>query len=247
MAAVDAGRPSPPLSGATVCAFIMAAGSGERFMGLTEKQMEPLCGMPILLRSVMAFASLEEVGCLVVSAPEGRASEYRLAAEASCMGKGLTVVDGGATRQESVHKALERMSASLPDDAIAAIHDAVRPFADGPTIRRSLSDAATFGASCVCVPSKDTVKEAVGGFIARTVDRSAVWLAQTPQCFRFGLILGAHRAAAADGIKATDDAALAERMGVKVRVTPGTDSNIKITTRDDYGYAEYLLSSRKWE
>jgi 2-C-methyl-D-erythritol 4-phosphate cytidylyltransferase len=155
------------------------------------------------------------------------------------------VVEGGKDRQASVFKGLLRCSFL---SGIVLVHDAVRPLVGRPAIVAVIRAAGRYGAAVVGVPVKDTIKtESDGrrGFYARTLRRGELWAVQTPQGFRFPLLMEAHRRARSSGFVGTDDASLVERMGSPVRIVPGSERNIKITSPGDRRLAEFLLGKGK--
>ena len=148
------------------------------------------------------------------------------------------LVVGGPTRQASVFNGLE----SLPTDVdCVVVHDGVRPFVTDEVIFACIEAADEWGAAVAAVPVKDTVKVAsADGFIVDTPDRDTLWAVQTPQAFRASVLLDAHALAQRKGVTATDDAMLVERLGFKVKIVSGSDSNLKITTPEDLIFAEAL-------
>ena len=142
-------------------------------------------------------------------------------------------------RQDSIYNCIAEIS---DDTHILLIHDGARPFVDEDIITRSILETVDFGATCVGVPSKDTVK-IVGpdGLIIDTPDRSQVWCAQTPQTFRFDLIRDAHVRARQESFLGTDDASLVERYGHRVKMIMGSYVNNKITTPEDIKQASYIF------
>jgi 2-C-methyl-D-erythritol 4-phosphate cytidylyltransferase len=153
------------------------------------------------------------------------------------------VVPGGKERQDSVRHALEQVH---EDVEIVLVHDAVRPFLTDRMVEEVVTVARTKGAAIVALPMKDTVKQ-VGAdrVIERTVDRQTLWLAQTPQAFRRDWLLGAHRKAHAEGVRATDDAYLVEWFGHPVSVVEGSGDNIKITRPEDMMIGDAILAARR--
>jgi 2-C-methyl-D-erythritol 4-phosphate cytidylyltransferase/2-C-methyl-D-erythritol 2,4-cyclodiphosphate synthase len=215
-------------------AVIVAAGTGERFGGSLPKQYRPLAGNSVLRRSVEAFRATGRFDDIVVVIRD----EHRPIYETAIAGLGLPEpVIGGATRQDSVRAALEWLAPRAPD--LVLVHDAARPLVDRATIDRVLDALADAEAAIAAVPVVDTIKRAESGIAAGTVDRSGLWQAQTPQGFRFPALLAAHRAAAGEAL--TDDAAVAERQGIHVRLVEGHVDNFKITTEADLTRAERLL------
>ncbi|WP_395676449.1 bifunctional 2-C-methyl-D-erythritol 4-phosphate cytidylyltransferase/2-C-methyl-D-erythritol 2,4-cyclodiphosphate synthase [Inquilinus sp.] len=215
-------------------AVIVAAGTGERFGGSLPKQYRPLAGSSVLRRSVEAFRATGRFADIVVVIRD----EHRALYDAAAAGLGLPdPVAGGATRQDSVRAALEWLEARAPDRVL--VHDAARPLVDRATIDRVLDALDEAEAAIAAVPVVDTIKRAEAGIATGTVDRSGLWQAQTPQGFRFPALLAAHRAAAGEAL--TDDAAVAERQGIAVRLVEGHVDNFKITTEADLTRAERLL------
>ena len=152
------------------------------------------------------------------------------------------MVVGGDTRQESVYNALKELSSNTD---IVVIHDAVRPFVNEDMIIQSIDDANRYGSAIVAVPVKDTIKESDNdGFVMKTLDRRKLWAIQTPQTFKYDLIMKAHLYARDNNIQATDDAFLVEQIGHKVKLIMGSYENIKITTPDDLAVAKAILESR---
>jgi 2-C-methyl-D-erythritol 4-phosphate cytidylyltransferase len=229
-----------------VFAILPAAGLGTRMAGPQPKQFLALDGIPILIHSLRAFASVARVTAIYVAVrkPEmervqAQIAEYGFAGKAS-------VVEGGDNRQESVSHALAALAAE-PDD-IVLVHDAVRPLIDAATIDRTIDAVIEHGAAIVGMPAVDTIKQvertAHGALITSTIPREFVVLAQTPQGFRYGLLQRAFAEAMADGFVGTDEASLAERAGLPVAVVPGSQVNLKITKRGDLELAEFYLRQR---
>ena len=219
----------------TCIALIVAAGRGSRFGGPLPKQYALLDGTPVLRRTLLAFRGVPGITGLRVVIALGDDAPY---GEATA---GLDLpppVAGGGSRQQSVLNGLEALSADPPD--LVAIHDAARPFVRADDIAACLSAVAAPGidGAVLGVPLADTLKRVGdGSAITETVPRRDLWRAQTPQVFRFTELLAAHRAAAslgaAEATALTDDAAVAERAGLKVVMVAGSEDNRKITTADD--------------
>ena len=149
------------------------------------------------------------------------------------------MVEGADTRQNSVFNGIKALSR---DTDIVIIHDAVRPFIQRDLIERSIYTAIEFGGAVIGVPVKDTIKQVDGdGFIGATLDREMLWAVQTPQTFKYDIILKAHRQAMEDGFVGTDDSMLVERSGFSVNMVMGSYSNIKITTKEDMVLANTIL------
>jgi len=227
-----------------VVAVVPAGGTGKRMGSATPKQFLMLGDVPMLLHSLRVFERTPSVAEVILVVPkEERARALTDVVEKYGVKKVLRVVAGGATRQESVFHGLKETD---EETEIVVVHDAVRPFVTEDLIEQSIEAARKIGGAIVAVPMKDTPKQ-VGpdGQVQLTLDRAGLWLAQTPQTFRRGVLLEAYRKAEAERIRATDDAALVERLGQKVGIVPGSWENIKITTPEDLVIAEAILASRQ--
>ncbi len=219
----------------TKVALIVAGGRGRRFGGLLPKQYASLNGRAVLRHTLEAFLRVIPSSHLqVVIAPEDD-DHYRSATEGLALPSPAL---GGITRQQSVRNGLEALAPLNPD--FVAIHDGARPFVTAATIEACFAAATQPGidGAILGIPLADTLKKvADDGRIAETVPRTQLWRAQTPQVFRFGALLHAHRAAASlaerDETALTDDAAVAERKGLKLVMVSGSEDNRKITTAED--------------
>jgi 2-C-methyl-D-erythritol 4-phosphate cytidylyltransferase/2-C-methyl-D-erythritol 2,4-cyclodiphosphate synthase len=221
---------------ARIAALIVAAGSGERAGGGLPKQYRALAGVPLLRRTTDAFAQIPGISHIQVVIGSGQAEQ----AASTLSGLAcLPPVVGGGTRQESVRNGLEAVAARAPDYVL--IQDAARPFVSARLIER-LVFALESGADCAIplVAVADTLKLEREPGVWTTVPRDGLMRAQTPQGFRFEKILAAHRAHA--GAAVTDDMALAELAGLKIAAVAGEEINMKITTADDFVYAERLMA-----
>lgn len=216
-----------------VSAIIAAGGRGARFGDTRPKQTLLLAGRPILQRSVDAFLQSTLVADIVVALPPELAAdppEYLAHA-----GKPLTIVEGGRRRQDSVALAFARVPSRAD---IVVIHDAARPLVTAALIERTVAAAAETGAAIAAVRVSDTVKRAgPSGEIVGTLSRDEIFLAQTPQAFRVSVL----RDALAVPQEGTDEAALAEQAGHRVRLVEGDPRNLKITAPEDLAMAERLL------
>jgi 2-C-methyl-D-erythritol 4-phosphate cytidylyltransferase len=224
-----------------IFALIPAAGMGKRMGAGSNKQYLLMGGMPILAHTLRVFEEAPFVDGIFVVSPEQEIPFCRSeVVERYGFTKVRAIVAGGAERQHSVLNGLNAMQGVEPDDLVL-IHDGVRPFVTADIIKKAAETAHEFGGAVVAVPVKDTVKVARSGVIAETPPREQLWLAQTPQAFRFGLIHAAHLRAQAEGFLGTDDASLLEREGWPLRVVMGDYRNIKITTPEDMALAEAFL------
>ena len=219
----------------------MGRGSAEK-IGTSRKQFMLLEGSPILIHTVRKFAASDRVAEIVVAV---RAEDLEwvggmLAREFP--GQRVRAVEGGNSRQQSVENALATLG---PETPLVAVHDAVRPFIDPETIHKVFEEAAETGAAIVAVPAVDTVKQVTRGTnhvrIRATLPREKLVMAQTPQVFRYDLLVRAFEAARQDGFIGTDESSMVERLDVEVSVVPGSDRNIKITKSTDMELAHLFL------
>lgn len=227
-----------------VVALIPAAGRGLRMGGPVPKQFLALGGFPLVVHSLRAFQSAAVIDAVVLAVPEADIDYCRSdIVRAHGFTKVVEVVAGGKERQDSVRLALNRVDL---DTEIVVVHDAVRPFLTVGMIDDVVAAARAGGAAIVALPVRDTVKQ-VGRdrVIERTVDRTPLWLAQTPQAFRREWLAEAHRKAQLEGVQATDDAYLIEWFGRPVSVVEGHGENIKVTRPEDLCIGEAILSSRR--
>ena len=220
-----------------VAVVIPAAGVGRRMGGAPaapRKQFRTLGGAPVLVRTLEVFERHPDVHALVVAGPVGEAEELSAELRAYGLTKLHAVVEGGATRQESVGRGLD----ALPADAeIVLVHDAVRPFLPADRLRAVIDAAREHGAAALAVPMADTVRRGDAAF-GETVPRDGLWRMQTPQAFRVGLLREAH--ARFGDVSGTDEVELVQRLGRAVRVVEGSALTFKITTPADWALAEAL-------
>ena len=215
-------------------ALVVAAGRGRRFGGELPKQYLALCGRPIIRRAVQCFLAHAHVDqVLAVIHPDDRA-HFDRATEGLDL---LEPVAGGDSRQESVRLGLESLAGSAPDHVL--IHDAARPFVNGAMISRVLDSLQTAPGAIPALPVSDTLKRERDGLVTGTVERQGLWRAQTPQGFRYADIARAHAEYA--GAALTDDAAVAEAAGIDVKIVPGAEDNLKVTTADDLARARRMI------
>jgi 2-C-methyl-D-erythritol 4-phosphate cytidylyltransferase len=222
-------------------AVIVAAGEGRRLGKTDPKAYLPLCGRPMLLRTLDKFCAARHIAKVVVvaAAPELARCEALLRADMALKRRPWILQSGGATRQQSVKRGLDKVDA---DADIIAIHDAARPFVSSELIDRCVEAAYERGAVALGLPVRDTIKIVSSEqWVQSTPERGLLWEIQTPQVFRAPLIVEAHNRAARQEVQATDDAVLLERMGIPVYVIEGERTNFKITLPDDLVFAEALI------
>jgi 2-C-methyl-D-erythritol 4-phosphate cytidylyltransferase len=230
-----------------VTAVIPSAGSGKRMQSHIKKPYLDIKGKPLLsyvLKVLNRVSAIENI-VVPVSPGEEVLCEKEVLNGLS-MDKEVKIISGGTTRQESVRKALDFVPESTD---LVLIHDGVRPFITVQMIERSLNETSIKLATTLGVPVKDTVTVVSEDDrrILKTLERSSLYLIQTPQTFDREVIIDAHTKAYIDGFEGTDDASLVERMDVPVTVIPGSYDNIKITTQDDLIFAEAILSKQNAE
>ncbi len=220
--------------------IIVSAGSSTRMNG-TDKQFAEICGIPVIVRSMLAFEKSKSVAEIIVaSRPEcidritGLATEYNIT-------KLTAVVSGGKTRQESVFNAVRKISETTE---LIAVHDGARPLVETEHIEKVIRDAVTFGGAVLGVPVKDTIKVVSGGLVTDTPPRSSLYITQTPQVFKKSVYFRGVEFAERNYLDFTDDCQLAEAIGVKICMTEGAYTNIKITTPEDLLSAEIFVRER---
>lgn len=220
-----------------VVAIVPAAGQGKRLGRGVKKPFVLLKGKPLVSYALKALESSKSIDSIIIAAERSCVNRFKNLVRRFKLKKVIDIVVGGKTRYESVKNCLNEVDALFD---IVLIHDGARPFVEGPAIDDSIRLAKKTGACIVAVPEIDTVK-LVGKdlIIKKTLDRTRVFRAGTPQAFRYELIKKAY--SRGDGRKITDDAKLVEMLGKKVRITEGSYRNIKVTTREDLKLAEVLL------
>lgn len=220
-----------------VVAIVPAAGSGKRLGLKIKKPFVLLNGKPLVTYALAALEKSNVIDGIMVAAERSSVERFRRLIKRYKFRKIIDVVIGGKTRSESVRNCLSKIA---PSFGIIAIHDGARPLVDQSLISGSVRLAKKFGACVAAVPENDTVKIVDSRrLVKKTLDRTMVWRAQTPQAFRRDIILKAY--GLKDAFKATDDSSLVERLGQRVRVLEGSRRNIKITTKEDLKLAEALL------
>jgi len=226
----------------SVVAIIPAAGVGLRMGGATPKQFLSLEGVPIFVHTLRKFVACEIVEEIILALRPEDMERVEVEVTREHFEKTVRLVVGGASRQETVGRALAEAPA---ETEIVLVHDAVRPFID-PHLIQSVADAARkSGAAILGIPSVDTVKQVERQMILATIPRERIVLAQTPQAFRYEVIKEAFDRADADGFIGTDEASMVERLGYNVTVVMGSDRNIKITKPSDLPLARLYIAQEK--
>ena len=225
-------------------AIVLAAGHGKRMHSRVAKQYLLLKGEPVVVHALRAFekAGIDEI-VLVTGADEVEFCKRNIV-EQYGFTRVRQVIAGGKERYDSVYEGLK----ACGDCDIVFIHDGARPFPDAGMLERTFEAADTYGACVAAVPSKDTMKLGTpDGLVERTLDRSTLWNVQTPQVFRYDLIMEAHqkiRKGSMEGV--TDDSMIVETLGIcPVKLVMGSYDNIKVTTPEDLVIAENILKRRE--
>ena len=221
-----------------VAAIVPAAGSGKRLGAGDKKPFVLLAGKPLITYALKALDSSKYIGQIYVAADPGSIRRLKKIIDKHGIRKVARVVAGGKTRAGSVKNCFDLVD---PPCDIVLIHDGARPFPGDSDIANSILLAGKFGGCITAIPMTDTVKLADKGlFVKKTVDRSSLWRAQTPQAFRYGILKNA-----LNEIKnissVTDDASLLEHSGNRVKILKGSPRNIKVTTKEDLKIADALI------
>lgn len=226
------------------CSVIIAAAGSSSRMGGGNKLMQPIDGIPVLARTLVAVDEASLADEIVVAAREEDLLAFGELCKVYAISKPVKIVRGGTTRLESVYRA----SLECRDDAaFLAVHDGARPLATPELIDRVITLAYRTNAAAPGVPVKDTIKVVRDGKVESTPPRETLQAIQTPQVFDAALLRGALQAAVTVGEEVTDDCSAVERLGKEICLTDGSYENIKITTPEDLLLAEELLSRREDE
>lgn len=204
--------------------LILAGGSSSRMKGI-DKQLAEIEGVPVIVKSMLAFEKSTDIDEIIVAAGEDNIGIIRELSEKYGIKKLTAIVKGGESRSSSARNAFK----AVKTRGIVLIHDGARPFIDSETIKRVISAAEEYGAAVPVIPVKDTIKAVKEGFVEVTPDRAALFAAQTPQGFTYDI----YEKILLSGKEATDDSGLAEAFGIRVKTVEGSEGNIKITTRED--------------
>ncbi len=224
--------------------LVLASGEGRRFGGETPKVYLPCGGISLLQRSVQRLHQCcPDAEIILAIHPEHRQSFLQPILPALQQHGLSKVIEGGASRLQSMQRALQ---ASNPEAELVLIHDAARPFFPIQATHEALQKASQVGAALLAIPAADTLKRVdEQQQVLETMDRSQVWLAQTPQVLQRKLLLQALNKQGEDQAAITDDVSLIEAMGGKVAVVLGHSWNIKITTPQDLQLAQLICQVEK--
>jgi 2-C-methyl-D-erythritol 4-phosphate cytidylyltransferase len=231
-----------------VVAIVPAAGLGKRFGPGTNKPFQTIDGKPLITLSLQVLQSVYEITEIIPVFKLEDMEQGQKIIEEFGISKIQRIAPGGKERQDSVYNGLKLIE---DKNCLVLIHDGVRPLIEKALIENAIKEMLSIPALSpdtdrvdgvvLAVPVKDTIKETEDGIIKRTLKRSALWAIQTPQVFLYGSIAAAYDKAMNEGFYSTDDAALIERYGGKIKVVMGSYLNLKITTPEDICIAEALL------
>jgi len=226
-----------------VTAIIVAAGESKRLPAKKRKPYINLGARPILIHTLSKFASFAFIKNinLVVNRKDLKIAAKLI--QKTNIKKDIKIIKGGKIRSASVYQGL----INTPRDCeYVVIHDAVRPFFKKELLKMLIKQAKKYGASILATPVKPTIKEVTKNhIIERTLVRKKLWEAQTPQAFKKDILIKAYKRAHCGKKKAPDDSSLVEKLGIKVKIVPSDDENIKITTPVDLSLAKTLIKKRK--
>ena len=232
-----------------IAAILPAAGLGTRMGAETPKQFLALDGMPLVIFTLRRLAACEAITEFFIATLAEEVPLLQQRVNKERIGRPVRVVRGGGSRQESVGKALAEVSA---ETELVVVHDAVRPLVTREQVARAIAVARERGAAILGIPAIDTVKEVKRAslpqdvaLITGTIPRERIVLAQTPQVFSYALLRDAFARAVADGVTASDEASLVERLGHDVFVVLGSERNLKITRPADMDLARFYLDQER--
>jgi 2-C-methyl-D-erythritol 4-phosphate cytidylyltransferase len=232
-----------------VTAIVPAAGLGTRMGVDTPKQFLELDGVPLIIFTLRRLAACASITDFIIATRTDDLSSLQDRVSLARLGRPARVVGGGESRQHSVANALAQVAA---DTEIVLVHDAVRPFVTLEQIERVIAEARARGAAILGIPAVDTIKEVKHAsllehvaLITATIPRERIVLAQTPQAFSYALLKEAFAKAQQDGVTASDEAALVERLGRDVYVVLGSERNFKITRPADMDLARFYLEQER--
>lgn len=211
----------------------MGAGKNKLLIELNE--------VPVLIHTLLVFEKDEKCDGIILAIHPQDEAEFTSLLKEYMITKVKGLVYGGKERQHSIYHALK----TVKSDGIILVHDGARPFIKKEFIHRLAEAAESKGAAIIGVPSKDTMKKVHDSIVAETVERSSLWVVQTPQAFRMPILLKAYEQAEKDQFVGTDDSSLVERLAVPVTVVEGDYDNIKLTTPEDLFFAEAILKKQK--
>ncbi|PIR20890.1 MAG: 2-C-methyl-D-erythritol 4-phosphate cytidylyltransferase [Deltaproteobacteria bacterium CG11_big_fil_rev_8_21_14_0_20_47_16] len=224
----------------SVTAIIPAAGQGTRMGATLPKSLIPIAGVPLVIHTLRRFDAAPSIDEVVIVASRQVMEQLPELLESYGIEKVTTVVLGGKERQDSVRIGFENCDADNCD--VVVVHDAARPLVTPEEIDAVVTAARESGAAILGAPLKETIKQVTGETIDKTIDRSLLWGAQTPQAFRYEIFARAVSESVSAEFLGTDEASIVERIGIPVTMVRGSYRNIKVTTQEDADIAAMWLA-----
>lgn len=222
--------------------LIVAAGSGKRMNAGINKQFIKLKNKEIIAYTIESFYKNENIDEIVVCIKKDEEEFFKKHILDKYKFKNIRIAYGGKERQDSIYNGLKEVNKNCD---IILVHDGARPFVDNRIINESIESAKEKKAVVVGVPVKDTIKIVNEDIVEATPERSTLWAAQTPQTFKYKLLVEAYEKAYKNNYYGTDDSMLVENMGQKVTMIMGSYENIKITSPEDINFGEQILNTRR--
>ncbi len=226
-------------------AIIVAGGKGKRMKSKVNKILLSLEEKPVIYHTIKKFQDCSYVEKIILVVNEDNFDEIQGLAQKYKFDKVIKIVRGGKERQDSVYNGIKAIENAEDDEAVL-IHNAANPFVSEQTIKDVINTVKEHGAAAAALPSEDTLKEVdKDGFVLSTLDRNKIWRMQTPQGMKYRIAKKAFSKAYEKGYCATDDVALVERIGKKVKIVETNKENIKITTPEDLVAAEKIVKGSR--
>ncbi|QDI91527.1 2-C-methyl-D-erythritol 4-phosphate cytidylyltransferase [Salicibibacter halophilus] len=223
--------------------IIPAAGQGKRMNAGENKQFLKLQSVPLIVHTLQLFEKDEACEAMIVVANKDEIMEMKQLFSKHGLSKVAAIVPGGRERQESVYAGLLEIKKA---ESVVLVHDGARPFVRPEEIQRLVAEVGEAQGAVLATKVTDTIKKGSREqMVTETLAREELWAVQTPQAFSYKLLKKAHDAAKKNGFTGTDDAGLVEHIGGRIRLVPGDEENIKLTTPYDIGIAEMILEKRK--
>lgn len=223
--------------------IIPAAGQGKRMNAGENKQFLKLQSVPLIVHTLQLFEKDEACEAMIVVANKDEIMEMKQLFSKHGLSKVAAIVPGGRERQESVYAGLLEIKKA---ESVVLVHDGARPFIRPEEIQRLVAEVGEAQGAVLATKVTDTIKKGSREqMVTETLAREELWAVQTPQAFSYKLLKKAHDAAKKNGFTGTDDAGLVEHIGGRIRLVPGDEENIKLTTPYDIGIAEMILEKRK--
>ncbi|MBM4158108.1 MAG: 2-C-methyl-D-erythritol 4-phosphate cytidylyltransferase [Ignavibacteria bacterium] len=220
--------------------ILPASGLGKRFRSRLPKQFHKIDNREIIAFSLIKFNSIREVGTIVIPTFRKYFSRIEKILKEVKIRKNVILVEGGVSRKDSVYNGLNRLNAENND--FVFVHDAVRPFITVNKINEMMKYSKRYNSVILALPVRDTLKMITrSGVIDGTIDRRNLWMAQTPQLFRYRILKDSFEKAKRENFFATDESQIVEHAGYKVKVIEGEVKNIKITTKEDLIFGNNLM------